>query len=870
MSSFQFVLRAGPVGPSHLRATSFVGTEAMNELFRFDVSGVTPIPPALLEPLVLGAEATLALDASGMRRGIRGIISAVRAEGSRNASGRQVHQVTLRLEPHAWLLGRRKGSRVFRRKRVDQIIEDVARARGVPTRFRLSRALPTLDYATQYDETDLAFILRLAAENGLLSYFEHPRSLIDDVLHAAFSALPAEAALVAEIAEGALAALGVAPREVLVFTDEATYPPITDGALADLVSAAVETLGDAFHVDLDPIAPLPSLRVRETQALTTGESDWIGAFESERAIRPSAAAFREYDPERPLSPVSATSTAERDASRAGLDIPSFADPRDLELYEHGSGTLERDHDHDQREPVRILHAARRDRFVCRGTSVSARLEAGHAFRLEQHPVPTLDGEWVVTEVRHKGSQSGADVGGAGYSNEMACVPRAVPFVPERPERRAIQVCLTAFVVGPEGEEIHVNERGEIRVKFHWDRDSGRGDTSTWIRTMQPWAGTGWGAQFIPRVGTEVVVVFEEGDPDRPLVLGGVHNAVHPPPFPLPSDASRSGVKTRSTPQGEGYNELSFEDKRGAEQILVRAQRDHDSVVLRNRTAVVHADDRTEVRGHRALEVHGEVRTRIDGDEHVELRGSRHERTVGSTFTRVEGDVDRRTVGDERARVEGRARRETLGEDRQLSHDDLVREVRGAATMLVGRADAKRSATAIVEGEVTVEASETIDLHSKKEIVLRVGSSSIRIASGEIEIAAAKVTVRGKDARLLLDDGEAKLKTTSLIQLVSDDAIVLKSSGASLGLKSEAKLDGSQVLLNSPESASDTIETTDPSPTKIALVDTDGNPIPYQRYRIELSSGEVVSGFLDDAGKAEVFTSGGGEIVFPDLAEVDAQ
>ena len=85
--------------------------------------------------------------------------------------------------------------------------------------------------------------------------------------------------------------------------------------------------------------------------------------------------------------------------------------------------------------------------------------------------------------------------------------------------------------------------------------------------MQPWAGAGWGHQFIPRVGMEVVVTFEGGDPDKPLVLGSVYNGTHPSPFPLPANKTRSGWKTQSSPGGGGYNELSFEDAVGREQIL---------------------------------------------------------------------------------------------------------------------------------------------------------------------------------------------------------------------------------------------------------------------------------------------------------------
>src|ERR1700733_7302567 len=105
---------------------------------------------------------------------------------------------------------------------------------------------------------------------------------------------------------------------------------------------------------------------------------------------------------------------------------------------------------------------------------------------------------------------------------------------------------------------------------------------------QAWAGAGWGFQFIPRIGMEVVVTFVGGDVDRPLITGCVPNAINVPPFVLPGQRTRSGIRTRTTPKGDGGNELSFEDKKGQELIHVRAQRDMDEKIVRDRvTAVGH-------------------------------------------------------------------------------------------------------------------------------------------------------------------------------------------------------------------------------------------------------------------------------------------
>src|SRR5262249_39025879 len=153
-------------------------------------------------------------------------------------------------------------------------------------------------------------------------------------------------------------------------------------------------------------------------------------------------------------------------------------------------------------------------------------------------------------------------------------------------------------------------------------------SSCWIRTMHPWGGAGWGVQHIPRVGMEVVVVFEGGDPDKPLVLGCVYNGTHPPPFALPADRTRSGIRTQSSPGGGGNNELSFEDRRGQEQVYLHAQRDLDEVVEHDHTLEVRADERIRVARNQT--------SYVDGDRIDVVSGNSDERVSGTLVTRVEG------------------------------------------------------------------------------------------------------------------------------------------------------------------------------------------------------------------------------------------
>jgi uncharacterized protein involved in type VI secretion and phage assembly len=478
------------------------------------------------------------------------------------------------------------------------------------------------------------------------------------------------------VVSGALG--GALSGEVMVFCDHAlAYPPldddapsasanrVADGLISSARSAAGSALGglmsaageagelasqaaSAFGLPADPAgellraslvhrAPAPALHYRESEALIAPSEDSITTFSARRALRATASAYREYDPDRPHIPLSASAppragsvvsaasslagsalsaaapalggavSAAADAlgSAADLGISALAGERPapgMEVYEHHGRDLFPDWSYAHDEPRRILEQGRRRWHVARGSSLCARLHPGRRFVLEEHPQEHLNVEYTITAVEHRGvarPSAGESPRPAVYRNTFACVPADVPFVPARPAPRVVQSCLTATVVGPPGEDIHVNAKGEIKVRFHWDR-AGRGaDSSCWIRTMQAWGGTGWGTQFIPRVGMEVVVSFDAGDPDRPLVIGCVYNATHPSAFPLPAQKTRSGIRTRSSPDRQGYNELSFDDAANLEQVYLHAQRDFDSEVRRDRTAKVQRDDRSEIQNDQA-------------------------------------------------------------------------------------------------------------------------------------------------------------------------------------------------------------------------------------------------------------------------------
>ncbi|MGQ6550912.1 type VI secretion system tip protein VgrG [Serratia sp. JSRIV001] len=157
------------------------------------------------------------------------------------------------------------------------------------------------------------------------------------------------------------------------------------------------------------------------------------------------------------------------------------------------------------------------------------------------------------------------------------------------QSREIAGVLTARVVGPTSEEIHTDEYGRIKIQFPWDNENQHNHTSScWVRVSQPWTGNRFGGQFLPRIGSEVLVSFIQGNPDFPLVIGTVYNGENNPPFPLPGEKNESGFVSRSSSKGgmeEGHR-LSFNDTKGEEKLTMTAQKDLQLTVKNDWTSLV--------------------------------------------------------------------------------------------------------------------------------------------------------------------------------------------------------------------------------------------------------------------------------------------
>ena len=236
---------------------------------------------------------------------------------------------------------------------------------------------------------------------------------------------------------------------------------------------------------------------------------------------------------------------------------------------------------------------------------------------------------------------------------FTALPAAVNYrAPRTTPRQTMPGPQSAFVVGPAGAELHVDDFGRVKVQFHWDRYGSNDDKSScWVRVSQPWAGKNWGGYFIPRIGQEVIVDFLDGNPDRPVIVGRVYNDDQPIPFQTPT---QSGFRTRSTPGGSpaNCNEFRFEDQKGSEQVYLHAERNQDIEVEVDETHSVGHDrtksvghDQTVSIGHDENITIGNDRTRVVRANDVLMVGKKKTDSIGNIYKIEAGDEVRIVCGD---------------------------------------------------------------------------------------------------------------------------------------------------------------------------------------------------------------------------------
>ncbi len=748
--SFRFEVAADPHPPwrvVHVRAR-----EGLSELYTAVIDlaneGLTTDPDDLL-----GVEARLLLSREAHQRRLCGIVHRVEHIGTR--AGHLMCRVYL--APALYALSQRRDCFIFQDVTADQALATVLATSFTPWQrtYRLEnqRPLPTREYFVQYNESDLDFVLRLMAEEGLAFYFDHSGE-----------------------------------REELVIVD------------ANESFVAVTTMdGNPLTIQGPESGTATVERVRD--------------FDLVHSLQSTSSVVRDFDWTHPRLDLTRPA---RGTDLRGLDREVYEYPGPLTIGEYSQPAYTDEDGRVQATLRREQWQSRVKRFVGRGyvttftpgQTFDLTGHGNHAFD-DRYLLTRVEHEGHAPEELTSDTHTEEETLQERYTNRFECIPAAVTFRPPRDfARPRIYGVQTATVVGPSGEEIYTDEHGRIKVQFHWDREGARNqDSSCWVRVAQAWAGPGWGFSFIPRIGMEVIVTFLEGNPDRPLVTGSVYNGENRPPYEMPGPGAQtvSTLKTNSTPTSGGYNELRFEDKAGGEEIYLQAQKDFNELVKNNhsthvkncQTNTVDVDQTETIGRDQTLTVHRNRCKTIDGNESIHIKGQQNITIDGGgnggddpppapgagLFVTGEYTVEATSkitlkVGGSTLVIDGTTITATAGGGSVLRLNDLAHMWSSGNAAILLTADAL--VTSNDGSGLFLDANANLGASTGATILLTADANVHADGGGDLTLTA--------DAQLQ-SDGGAKL-------LLTADAALSGSGGGKVLLTSDAKVTGGTVKLNS--------------------------------------------------------------------------
>lgn len=687
---------------------------------------------------LLGVDARLLINRDGHQRRLCGIVHRVEHIGTR--AGHLLCRV--HLAPALFALSQSRDCFIFQAVTADQALAVVLATTLQPWQrsYRLEhqRALPTREYFVQYNESDLDFVRRLMAEEGLAFYFDHSGE-----------------------------------REELVVVDaNASFP-------------AVVTM------DGNP------LTIQGPEG-GTAEVERIRDFDLNHSLQSTSSVVRDFDWTHPRLDLTRPA---RGTDLRGRDREVYEYPGPLTIGDYANPSYAQEDGRVQSTLRRELFQSRVKRFAGKGYVTTFAPGAtfdlvghgNHAFD-QRYLLTRVEHELHAPEELTSDTHTEADTRHERYSNRFECVPDDVPWRPQRDfARPRIYGVQTATVVGPAGEEIYTDEHGRIKVQFHWDREGQRNEQSScWVRVAQAWAGPGWGFSFIPRIGMEVIVTFLEGNPDRPLVTGCVYNGENRPPYEMPGPGAQtvSTLKTNSSPSNGGFNELRFEDKAGGEEIYLHAQKDFNEVVEHNHTTHVKncqtntVDvDQTETIGHdQTLTVkHNRTKT-VENTEMITVKNARLAEVhvldslyvIGRHEVIVEGEEIVTVAPGERG--PGNQSTEVMKDRTTTIHNNDTLTV--TTKLLMQQAGTK----------ITL-VGDTATIESPTRVELKVGGASVKVESGKVSLTS------GGGASLTLEGSTATLSATT-VNIEGSGTTNVRGGGASVVLDGSVTATGSEIKLNS--------------------------------------------------------------------------
>lgn len=782
-----------PLGEDVLLIRSIRGREAVSSLYSYEIEAFAGNDTDVDFSKLIGKMMSVSIALSdGELRWVNGIVTRV----ARGARGFDFTAYRFEIAPKAWLLTRIQQSRIFQQKNVPDILKEVFA--GVDVAWEIQGTFEQRDYCVQYRETDFAFASRLMEEEGIYYFFSFTGEGIEKMI----------------VANSPQSHLDTPNRPEFQYSE-------IDGGSDDIEQISywekIQTLRSGKVTLWDHSFELPHKHLEAEETITPDLT--VGTVTHKLNVANDKLELYDYP--------GAYAQRFDGITKGGGDAASELQ----KIYEDNKRTVGI---RMQQEAVSALAIeARTD---------SPAITAGHKLKLVRHF--SDDGVYVVTELDLECTQAGDYHSGdeQDFRSEasMRCIPYPLPYRPlQHTPKPTVHGTQTAVVVGPSGEEIFTDKYGRIKVQFHWDRQGKYdADSSCWIRVATMWSGKNFGSIFIPRVGMEVVVAFEEGDPDRPIVVGCVYNADCMPPHLLPDNKTMSGFKSRSSPNAgsDNLNELRFEDKKGEEHIFLHAEKDHE--------------------------------VRVKNDYKAEIGHDFHEKVVGNVAQAYDTNVDTKI---------GVSQATEVGSDFSLKiTGKSATDIGGGHTLKVG-SDSLHQAGAKLHikagASLKIEAGAVIEINSSAGVNLVCGGNFV-------SVMPAGVTIKG--SMVLINSGGAAGSAAAVNALspVAPKAPVAPlmpgttalpkamsgGGGAAAGLAS-----GGGGAGGGTDSAQTHKKDSEENKEKknwieVHLVDEAGADVPNEAVKITLTDGTIAEGTTNEKGKFRVdnIDPGNCQVTFPNL------
>lgn len=536
---------------------------------------------------------------------------------------------------------------------------------------------------------------------------------------------------------------------------------------------------DGTHPTLPDYAQIPFL----TPGSRTLESEeQISEWHVENELKSGRFTTRSYNFKHPKANLHVNEVVRKDHANDSL-----------EMYEWNGAYAERD------EGAKLV-TVRREQQQLQYETITAKsnvrgVAPGYKFTLTKHPKDATNGEYLIVGARYhfqenpETSRSDGEV--TSWRVDFTVRSTKNRYYPPRVTHKPIPAGPhTALVTGPAGEEIWTNEYGQVKVYFYWDRHSPKDETSScWVRVSSVWAGSNFGVMNVPRIGQEVLVEYVNGNIDLPIVTGRVYNQNNMPPWDLPGNATQSGILSRSSKDGEyaNANAIRFEDKKGAEQVWIQAERNMDTVVENDETHhVMH--DRTKTIDHdETVFVHHDRTETVDNNETITVHNCRQERvdinetiSIGVNRTEDVGANESVTIGANKVQTIAITYTQNVGAAKMTNVGAAyLINVGGAMNRLIGLASAEEVGLAKVTKvgmghSMTVGKDQKVEVGGDQSVTV---AKTITITAGDsIELVCGKSTLKmTKDGNISINGHEVDIGTSGDQFLKADGNITIKAN-----------------------------------------------------------------------------------------------